>query len=71
MHAVGRNMEMTGTKLELLFAAPIENDMLLGLNFLLRYHAKVHLKSQVLHIGDENLGETESFRVLKLALIES
>lgn len=41
MHAPGRNM--AGTKLEPLFAAPTEDGMLLGLDFLLRYHATVQV----------------------------
>ena len=66
MHAAGRDMQMAGTKLdsvrlkigsqeylEPLYVAPIEDDMLLGLDFLLKYHARVDLESQVLHIGDK------------------
>ena len=68
MHAAGRDMQMAGTKLdsvrlkigsqeylEPLYVAPIEDDMLLGLDFLLKYHARVDLESQVLHIGDKKL----------------
>ena len=83
MNAAGRDMRMTGAKLdsvrlkigsheylEPLYVAPIEDDMLLGLDFLLKYQAKVDLNSQVLHLGGETipltLGETDPVRVFKI-----
>ena len=83
MNAAGRDMQMIGVKLEPvrlkiesqeflepLYVAPIEDDMLLGLDFLLKYQARVDLNSQVLHIGEKKisltLGETDSVKVFKI-----
>lgn len=68
MHAAGRDMQMKGAKLEpvrmklgegwyceSLYMAPIEDDMLLGLDFLLKYQAKVNLSGNYLEIGKEKV----------------
>ena len=66
--AAGRNMTMTGHKVgpvklqlgsksykEILHVAPIEDEMLIGFDFLLRLGAKLDMEKHVLTIGKESI----------------
>jgi predicted aspartyl protease len=85
MHAVGREMQRNGVRLvpieldigkktysESMYVAPIEDDMLLGLDFLLKHQANVNLGSQRLEIGNEKLslrvGKNNSVRVKRITV---
>ena len=85
MHAAGRDMQMNGVRLEpiemgigkktyseSMYVAPIEDDMLLGLDFLLKHQANVNLGSQSLEIGNEKLslrvGKNNSVRVKRITV---
>lgn len=85
MHAAGRDMQMKGAKLEpvrmklgegwyceSLYMAPIEDDMLLSLDFLLKYQAKVNLSENYLEIGKEKvsiiMGENNAVKVKRITI---
>ena len=72
MHAAGRDMKMKALKLKPIditggsqcyslevFSAPIEDDMLLGLDFLYKYkykyHAKLDMENNMMQIGTEQI----------------
>ena len=69
-------MQMAGTKLvrlrigsqeylKPLYVAPIENDMLLGLDFLLKYHARVNWKPSSPYRGWKSTINPSGNRVIK------
>ena len=85
MHAAGRDMQMKGAKLnpvrmkigddwycEPLYMAPIEDDMLLGLDFLLKHKARVNLAESYLEIGEKKvsfvMGENNSVKVKRITV---
>ena len=68
LHAAGRDMSMNGTVVgpvtlqlgsqkftEELYVAPLADDMLLGLDFLGKHRASIHLYQPRLQLGGENI----------------
>ena len=88
MHAAGRNMKMKGMLLEPIpieigdrrfhesvYVAPIEDDMLIGLDFMLRHNATINLGGAYLEMGKEivpiitgNNKSTETVKVAKVTV---
>ena len=85
LYAAGRNMKMRGYEIkpvevklgnyetkESIYVAPIEDDMLLGLDFLRKHHADISLSSDALHIGGQTMpfDSGEVSRELKIARVK-